>query len=139
MPCRNLRPATTQGQLLQRVVERQTDLCGIPTSRELRGHGLTPADLHSEAIETQRPRPVGLRMRLVAESVARLARAAARAQYRQGRSLRSRRRLNRRAAVMQSSRARRPTIERQLPTIVDLPKCLCHVYPPLTNDSMQGV
>ena len=77
VPCGDLRTAAAQGQLLQRVVEWQTNLRGIPSTRELCGHGLTPADLHPEAIETQRPRPVGLGMRLVPESVARLAGAAA--------------------------------------------------------------
>ena len=110
----------------ERVVERQPDLRGIPSARQLRGHGLTPADLHPEAIEAQRARPVGLGMRLVAEAVARLARAAARAQI--GAGLRTCRCRAPHAAMLARVRA---AVERQLLTVVDLPKCLRHVSRPL--------
>ena len=82
MSRRDLRAAAPQRQLLERVVERQADLRGVPPSRQQRGDGLAPGDLHAEAIEAQCLRPIGLRMRLVPESVASLTGAAAGAQAR---------------------------------------------------------
>ena len=115
MPRRDLRAAAPQRQFLERVVERQADLRGVPPSRQLRGDGLAPGDLHAEAIEAQCLRPIGLWMRLVPESVASLTGAAASAEVRL--------RLHARDWAWTSH----ATVKTKLVTVVDLPKCLRHV------------
>ena len=67
--------ATTLRQDVEGVLERQAHLLGIPSSCEACGYLLPVIDLHSEAIEAQRARPIGKRFGLVAEAVSRLARS----------------------------------------------------------------
>ena len=112
MASRDLRAAAPQRQFLERVLERQAGLRGVPPSRQQRGDGLTPGNLHAEAIEAQCLRPIGLRMRLVPESVASLTGAAASAEARQ------------RLHTRDWARARHATVKTELLTVVDLPKCL---------------
>jgi hypothetical protein len=121
VPRRNLGAPPAHGQLLQRVVERQAHLGGVPSPSEVRGSGLAPADLHTKAVEAEGSRTVGLGMRLVAEAVTSLARATTGAE----------RRLQWRVAARhRSGTPRRSAIERQLLTVIDLPKSLRHVSHP---------
>jgi hypothetical protein len=121
MPRSDLRSPTTERELLERVVERQAHLCGVPSPSEVRGNGLAPADFHAEAVEAESTRPVDFGMCLVPESVARLARATTSAE----------RRLEWRVAARHGSGTpRRSAIERQLLTVIDLPKSLRHVSHP---------
>jgi hypothetical protein len=130
MPRRDLCATTPQRQFLERVVERQADLRGVPAARQLRGDGLAPGDLHPETIEAQCLRPIGLRMRLVAESVASLAGTAAGAES-----------WVRRVHASDGPGAVYPaTVETELLTVVNLSKCLRHVSLSLfRNHSTQGV
>ena len=68
-------------------------------------------------------------MRFVPEAVASLARATARAE----------RRLESRRGEARPWRASPAAVERQLLTVIDLPKYLRHVSVPPTDDSTQGV
>jgi hypothetical protein len=74
---------------------------------------LPAGDLHTEAIEAERLRAIGLRMRLVPETITRFSRAAASAESRM-----------RRADA--GDRPRGTAIEWELLSVVDLSKCLRH-------------
>ena len=90
-----------------------------------RGDSLAPGDLHAEAIEAEGLWSIGLRMRLVSETVARFARATRRAQPR----------------MLRAHPSDGPwavggtTVETELLTVVDLSKCLRHtsVSSPIPN------
>src|SRR6185436_14072943 len=113
--------------------ERQADLRGVPPSRQQRGDGLAPGDLHAEAIEAQRLRPIGLRMRLVAESVASLTGAATGTEVRLRLHARDGARPN--SVCLRALRRGEATVKTELLTVVDLPKCLRHVCVLLSLES----
>ena len=117
MPRSDLRAPPAQGQLLQRVVERQAHLCGVPSPSEVRGNGLAPADFHAEAVEAESTRPVDFGMCLVPESVARLARATTGAERRLEWRVAARHRLRHASPF----RHRAPVADRHRPAEVPAP------------------
>jgi hypothetical protein len=78
----NLRAPAPASQRFERLFEGQRDLMAVPPARQMGSYCLAPVQFHSKTREAQRARPFYRRVVVVrAETVARLALAAARAQY----------------------------------------------------------
>ena len=72
MPRGDLRAPAAACQLLQRLLERQARLLGIPAAGTLRRRSLAAVQLHSKTGETERQRPILIRFAIVGlESVTR--------------------------------------------------------------------
>src|SRR5256885_5414133 len=81
MSCGNLSATPPTAESLEFPRQRELGLRGIPPARELRRHRAAAVDLHPEAIEAERLRPIdaGIVLLAAAEPVARFARLARRA------------------------------------------------------------
>ena len=71
LACGDLRATALTIQPVQGLAQRQIRLVGVPSSGNPRGNRLATADLHPEALETERARPLGRRLVDTLETITR--------------------------------------------------------------------